>query len=36
MEKLGIDYEKKWAEFEAEVKQIEDGKKAFMTWEDAK
>ena len=36
MEKLGIDYKKKWAEFEAEVQLIKDGKKEFMTWEDAK
>jgi heterodisulfide reductase subunit B2 len=35
MEKLGIDYKQKWAEFESEVKQIKDGKKEFMTWEDA-
>lgn len=36
MEKLGIDHKQKWAEFEAEVKLIKDGKKQYMTWEDAK
>ena len=36
MEKLGIDVKKKWAEFEAEVQLIKDGKKKYMTWEDAK
>jgi len=36
LEKLGIDHKQKWAEFEAEVSQIKDGKKEYMTWEDAK
>jgi len=35
LEKLGIDWKKKWAEFEVEVKNIKDGKKEFLTWEDA-
>ena len=35
LEKIGIDWKKKWAEFESEVQQIKDGKKEFMTWEDA-
>lgn len=36
MEKLGIDVKKKWAEFEAEVQLIKDGKKKYMSWEDAR
>jgi heterodisulfide reductase subunit B len=35
MEKLGIDHEKKWAEFEAACAQLRSGEKQFMTWEDA-
>lgn len=36
LEKIGIDYKKKWAEFEAECDKINSGEKEFMTWEDAK
>ena len=36
LEKLGIDWKQKWAEFQSEVDQIKDGKKEFMTWEDAR
>ena len=35
LEKLGIDHKKAWQEFEAEAQLIRDGKKEFMTWEDA-
>jgi heterodisulfide reductase subunit B len=35
LEKLGIDHEQKWREFEAEVAKIKAGEKEFMTWEDA-
>ena len=36
LEKLGIDHRQKWAEFQAEVKKIKEGKNEFMTWENAK
>ena len=36
LEKLGIDHKQKWAEFEKEVALIKDGKKEYMSWEDAK
>ncbi|MCB0587707.1 MAG: hypothetical protein KDD06_20615 [Phaeodactylibacter sp.] len=36
LEKIGIDYEQKWREFEAEVAKIKAGEKEFMTWDDAK
>jgi len=36
LEKLGIDHEQKWAEFQSEVKKIKDGKMEYMSWEDAK
>jgi len=35
LRKLGIDVEKVWGEFQAEVDLIKAGKKEFMTWEDA-
>ena len=35
LRKLGIDVEKTWGEFQAEVDLIKAGKKEFMTWEDA-
>jgi len=35
LRKLGIDVEKVWAEFEAEVAKIKSGEKQFLTWEDA-
>lgn len=34
-EKLGIDWQQKWKEFEKEVEKIKKGEKEFMTWEDA-
>ena len=36
LENIGIDYEQKWREFEAEVAKIKAGEKEFMTWDDAK
>lgn len=36
LEKIGIDHQQKWREFEAEVAKIKSGEKAYMTWEDAK
>jgi heterodisulfide reductase subunit B len=35
LRKIGIDVEKTWAEFEAEVAKIKNGEKQFLTWEDA-
>ncbi|TNE55294.1 MAG: heterodisulfide reductase subunit B [Bacteroidetes bacterium] len=35
LEKIGIDVEKTWAEFEAECAKIKSGEKQYMTWEDA-
>ena len=35
LRKIGIDVEKKWAEFEAECDKIQAGEKEYMTWEDA-
>ena len=35
LQKLGIDHEQKWREFEAACKDLKDGKKQYMTWEDA-
>lgn len=34
-EKLGIDWQVKWKEFEDEVEKIKQGKKEYLTWEDA-
>jgi len=36
LEKLGIDHQAKWAEFQVEVEKIKDGTNEFMSWEDAK
>jgi heterodisulfide reductase subunit B len=35
LEKMGIDHEKAWAEFEAAVEKLRSGEKPYMTWEDA-
>ena len=35
MEKMGIDHEKAWGEFQEQVKRIEAGEIEFMSWEDA-
>lgn len=34
LEKMGIDWKTRWAEFEEELKMIEAGEKEFLTWED--
>src|SRR6266496_338915 len=34
LEKMGIDWEKAWAEFQADVKRLERGEIEFLTWED--
>ncbi len=34
-EKLGIDWQKKWQEFEDQVEKIRKGEKEYLTWEDA-
>jgi hypothetical protein len=31
----GIDWQAKWKEFEDEVEKIKQGKKEYLTWEDA-
>ncbi len=35
LEKMGIDHEKAWAEFEEQAARIKSGEIEFMTWEDA-
>jgi len=35
MEKMGIDHEAAWTEFEAVAAEIKDGKKDFLSWEDS-
>ena len=35
LEKLGIDHEKAWAEFEAACAKLKSGEKPYLTWEDA-
>ena len=35
LEKLGIDHEKAWAEFEEAVAKLRSGEKQYLTWEDA-
>ncbi|HEX9696162.1 MAG TPA: heterodisulfide reductase-related iron-sulfur binding cluster [Actinomycetota bacterium] len=34
LEKMGIDWEKAWAEFQEDMKKIERGEQEFLTWED--
>ena len=34
LEKMGIDWQKAWAEFEEAVKKLERGEQEFLTWED--
>ncbi len=35
LEKLGIDHEKRWSEFQAAVEKIKSGEMEYLTWEDA-
>jgi heterodisulfide reductase subunit B1 len=35
LEKMGIDWEKAWAEFETDLDRLRSGKAEFLTWEDA-
>lgn len=34
MEKMGIDWKARWAEFEEDLAQIKEGKKEYLTWEE--
>ena len=34
LEKMGIDWERAWAEFEAEVERLRRGEQQYMTWDD--
>ncbi len=34
LEKMGIDHEAAWAEFQADLKRLEDGEKQYLEWED--
>lgn len=34
LEKMGIDWEAAWAEFQADIKRLENGEVEFLTWED--
>lgn len=35
LEKIGIDHEKMWAEFQVEAEKIKRGEMPYLTWEDA-
>ena len=35
LEKLGIDHEKMWAEFQAAVDKIKSGEMEYLTWDEA-
>jgi len=34
LEKMGIDWQQAWAEFQADVKRLENGEKRFLDWDD--
>ena len=34
LEKMGIDWERAWAEFQASLKKLESGEQQYLTWED--
>jgi heterodisulfide reductase subunit B len=34
LEKMGIDHEKAWAEFQEDLKKLKSGEKEYLTWED--
>jgi len=34
LEKMGIDHEKAWAEFQDDLKKLKSGEKEYLTWED--
>ena len=34
LEKMGIDHEKAWAEFQADIKRLESGEKRYLDWDD--
>jgi len=34
LEKMGIDHEKAWAEFQEDLKDLKSGKKEYLTWDD--
>jgi heterodisulfide reductase subunit B len=34
LEKMGIDHERAWAEFQADVKRLENGEKRYLDWDD--
>ena len=36
LEKLGIDHEKAWGEFEDAVARLKSGEKQYLTWEDCR
>ncbi|MGO9078384.1 MAG: heterodisulfide reductase-related iron-sulfur binding cluster [Streptosporangiaceae bacterium] len=35
LEKMGVDWERAWAEFESDLKRLERGEKRYLDWEDA-
>jgi heterodisulfide reductase subunit B len=35
LEKMGIDWEAAWAEFEVDLKRLESGEIEYLSWEDA-
>jgi heterodisulfide reductase subunit B len=35
LEKMGIDHEQAWAEFQVELEKLKSGEKEYLTWEDA-
>jgi heterodisulfide reductase subunit B len=34
LEKMGIDWEQAWAEFQADLKRLESGEKRYLDWDD--
>jgi len=34
LEKMGIDHERAWAEFQADLKRLESGEKRYLDWDD--
>jgi heterodisulfide reductase subunit B len=35
LEKMGIDWEKAWAEFQGDLRRLESGEKRYLDWDDA-
>jgi heterodisulfide reductase subunit B len=35
LEKMGIDWERAWAEFQSDLRRLETGEKQYLDWDDA-